>query len=252
MALRSETAFQPRTSAPDAVLRYLQDKELQPGFDWREVWQEEHALAFTVAKIMAKDVLGDVKASLEQALENGETFESWSKRISEVLASAGWAGERDVTNPETGEVATTNITAPRRLRTIWQANMRTARAAGQWDRAQRSKRLMPFFLYQLGPSEVHRPHHADKVGLILPVDDPFWEKWFPPNGWGCKCWLRQISTAEAERLGYTGAAAPNVLELVYDNPATGERSRIPQGIDPGWASNPGRARAQLLEDRLAA
>jgi uncharacterized protein with gpF-like domain len=200
---------------------------------------------------MAKDVLADVKASLEAALKTGETFESWSKRITEVLATAGWAGEREVANPATGEVAVTNLTAPRRLRTIWQSNMRTARAAGQWDRAQRTKRLMPFFLYQLGPSENHRPHHADKLGLILPVDDPFWLQWYPPNGWGCKCWLRQISAAEAERLGYRGNPAPPVREVRYENEVTGEVTMIPQGIDPGWASNPGLARQRWLEQKLS-
>lgn len=250
MSLARDASFQPRTQAPDAVRQYLEDKDLQPGFDWRDIWQEEHALAFTVAKIMAKDVLADVKESLEKALASGETFESWKAQISDVLERAGWAGEREVTDPDTGEVAVTDLTAPYRLRTIWQSNMRTARAAGQWDRAQRTKRLMPYFLYQLGASEEHRPHHAAKEGTILPIDDPFWLQWFPPNGWGCNCWLRQISAAEAERLG--GASErPAVREVIYDNPRTGQRERIPEGIDPGWASNPGLSRSRLLRERLA-
>jgi SPP1 gp7 family putative phage head morphogenesis protein len=36
--------------------------------------------------------------------------------------------------------------------------------------------------------EEHRPLHA----ITLPVSDPFWRKYFPPNGWGCRCTVVQV------------------------------------------------------------
>jgi hypothetical protein len=138
------------------------------------------------------------------------------------------------------------------LRTIYDANLRSARAAGQWERIERTQAAFPFLEYRLGPSEKHRPHHEDKAGLILPVDAPFWDEWMPPNGWGCKCWVRQVTKAEAGRRGVSDA--PQVRDQKWFNKRTGDAQLVPQGIDPGWQRNPGKLRRQaaegLLRDRL--
>ena len=36
---------------PDAALNYIKDKKLKLGFSYKDVWNEEHATAFTVAKV---------------------------------------------------------------------------------------------------------------------------------------------------------------------------------------------------------
>jgi len=145
----------------------------------------------------------------------------------------------------TGEKQLARLGSPRRLRTIYNANMRSARAAGHWADIQRGKRLQPYLLYELGPSENHRPEHVAKEGIILPVDDPFWLVWFPPNGWGCKCRVRQITRAEAERRGGV-TERPNDVMREWINSRTGEVKQIPRGIDPGWERNP----AILREDHM--
>lgn len=37
-----------------------------------------------------------------------------------------------------------------------------------------------------------RPEHAALDRVTLPPTDPFWEKYFPPNGWGCRCTVVQV------------------------------------------------------------
>jgi uncharacterized protein with gpF-like domain len=32
-----------------------------------------------------------------------------------------------------------------------------------------------------------RDEHAALHGIIKPVDDPFWESYFPPLDWNCRC-----------------------------------------------------------------
>jgi SPP1 gp7 family putative phage head morphogenesis protein len=32
-----------------------------------------------------------------------------------------------------------------------------------------------------------RPEHASLDGVTLPKDDPFWQRFYPPNGWSCRC-----------------------------------------------------------------
>lgn len=238
-----------RDPSPE-VRRYFAQKGLRPAFSWQDVWGDEHAHAFTVAKAMEVDVLTTIRGSLQDAIDNGTPYEAWARGLTPELQRLGWWGQAPMTDPDTGETRLVQVGSPRRLQTIYQANMRTARAAGQWERAQRTSAGLPYFLYGLSTAEDRRPEHEDKVGTILPIDDPFWETWFPPNGWGCKCWVRQITRREAERLGGI-SATPDVPMQPFTNRRTGEVSDIPVGIDPGWQTNPGRARSENLASFLA-
>lgn len=37
-----------------------------------------------------------------------------------------------------------------------------------------------------------RPQHAALHGVTLPPSDPFWEEFYPPNGWNCRCTVVQV------------------------------------------------------------
>jgi uncharacterized protein with gpF-like domain len=232
------------------VMAYLRHKGWAPAFSYKDVWGEEHAFAFTVAKAMEMDVLTTIREALEKALEDGVPWEKFKAELEPKLRELGWWGRKDMVDPLTGETVSARLGSPRRLRTIYWANTRSARGAGQWERAQRTKDALPYFIYELGPSERHRPHHASKAGLILPIDDPFWNSWMPQNGWGCKCRVRQITEAEAGRKGGVGTA-PAVPMREWRNSRTGEVLQVPEGIDPAWDSNPGKHRQQNLDRMLA-
>jgi len=235
------------------ALAYFRAKKLRPGFDWRDVWREEHATNFTVAKAMQHDILTDIRGALDDALSEGHTFAQFRNELTPMLQARGWWGIQSATDPVTGETRDVQLGSPRRLKTIYRANMRTARAAGQWQRAQRTKRTHPYFVYELGPSENHREEHVSWAGLMLPIDHPFWQTHYPPNGWGCKCRLRQITKREYDRLNDTGnylTEAPEITKREWLNKRTGEVLQVPRGIDPGWDTNPGLARRATAERQL--
>jgi uncharacterized protein with gpF-like domain len=239
---------------PREALDFFRAKGWEIGFDWRDVWQAEHANAFTVAKVTELDLLRDIREAVDQALADGETFAQFKKQLSPLLQKKGWWGKKDMVDPVTGETVTAQLGSPRRLKTIYRTNMRTARAAGQWERAQRTKKYRPYLVYSVGPSRVHRDLHLSWAGLILPVDHDFWKTHFPPNGWGCKCRVRQISQREADRLGGV-SEAPVIRMHKWKNKRTGDTVYVAQGIDPGWDYNPGMGRDRhldrLLDDKLS-
>ncbi len=68
-------------------------------------------------------------------------------------------------------------------------------------------------------------------GLTLPADDPWWNTHYPPNGWGCQCYVVGVSRAAGERLGGRFEPAPD------DGVEPDGR---PKGIDKGWDYMPGR------------
>lgn len=235
--------------APPEVIRYFDSRPSRPTFDWRDIAPREHAFAFTVAKTAGYDVLDDIRASVRQAVVDRVPFETFQDQLEPLLRERGWWGRRVSVDPASGTPQVVQLGSPRRLRTIYWANTRSAYAAGEWERIQRTRRFLPFLLYTLSTAERRRPEHAAKVGTVLPADHPWWNVWFPPNGWGCECGTRQIGRREAERLGYDPGNppdAPPVPTRAWLNKRTGQIEQVPVGIDPGWATNPGRARAQNL------
>lgn len=238
---------------PPEVSRFLANKGLRPSFSWADVEPEEHAVAFAVAKAGTVDVLTDIREEVQRALDEGLPFREFQNNLQPRLEKRGWWGFGEALDPRDGQRRPARLGTPRRLRTIYEANLRSARSAGQWERIQRTKAALPYLEYRLGPSERHRPHHEAKDGLVLPADHPFWSQWYPPNGWGCKCWVRQLTEAEARRRGIS--ESPPVPTREWTNSRTGEVKQVPVGIDPGWERNPGKLRQasieRLLRDKLA-
>jgi len=243
---------------PKEALAFFRAKGFKVGFDHRDVWRQEHATAFTVAKAMTMDILTAIRGSVDNALEMGMTYREYSQQLTPLLQKLGWWGKQEMIDPSTGDTVTAQLGSPRRLKTIYDANLRTARSAGQWDRGQQSKKTHPYFVYELGPSENHRPEHVAWAGIMLPVDHPWWDTHFPTNGYGCKCRVRQVSRREYDTLNNTGrylTEPPATKTMPWLNKRTGEVEQVPVGIDPGWDTNPGKigreaqAKKQLAEKK---
>ncbi|MFD2033081.1 phage minor head protein [Ancylobacter dichloromethanicus] len=164
---------------PPEVLDYFRDKKLAPRFSWLDVWGEEHAHAFTVAGVLEERTLAEFRAGIDQALANGTGFDKFKADMEKRLKPIGWWGPRGVADPEGGKAKTVDFTRPKRLQTTFWSNVRAARAAGQWDRIQRTKRALPYILYVRTTAGDPRPEHLRWAGIILPVDHPFWRTHFP-------------------------------------------------------------------------
>ena len=254
----SDAAFDfPHT--PPAVARYLESKDVKPSFDWRDFSIEEHARSFTAAKTAGFDVARDLRDALVKAQREGLDFEDFRKGVEPTLRAKGWWGKKLVADPTSGDLVEARLGSAARLRTIYVANITSAYAAGAWERAQATKRALPYLEYVISTALHKREEHLAWVGTILLVDDPWWLTHYPPNGFFCQCRTRQISAFEAEARGYDPETAPRPQDFgeeLWLNKRTGEFERTPGGIDPGWAGNAGATRQKdaldLLAGRLAA
>ncbi len=242
---------------PDAALNYIKDKKLKLGFSYKDVWNEEHATAFTVAKAMQIDVLSDIKSAVETAIKDGHSFEHFKKDLQPTLIKKGWWGRKKMTDPLTGEEVDAQLGSDRRLKTIYDTNLRSAYQKAQYDRTMESD-LHPYLMYRVGNSAHHRHQHLAWDGLILPKDDPFWDTHLPPNEYGCKCFTRAVSESKKRRYERDGIKVPpkadgfgaGVIKVrtkapaeefkTYFNERKGFIERIPKGIAPGFAWNQGK------------
>lgn len=233
----------PPTAAIAALRR--RGRVLDPSFAWQDRWQDDHAAMFTVAKSTGFDVLKDIHGALEAALSEGRTPRDFAKNLTPVLQEKGWWGRRSVLDPETGEMVSAQLGSPRRLKTIFDANMRVSYAAGHWESFEQNKAARPFLRYVAILDDRTRPEHRALHNLVLPVDHPTWNVWAPPCGWNCRCTLQSLSQRDVDRLVGEGELLtfepPQIEMREWTNRRTGEVQWIPEGIDPGWAHNPGKA-----------
>lgn len=223
----------PIVAAIEAI-RFFRAKGFAFSFAWQDVWQEEHARAFTVAKAMTRDLLETIRAAVDRAISEGETLETFRKDLRPKLEAAGWWGRKRMIDPLTARAKTVQLGSPRRLKTIFDVNLRTAYAAGRWERFERQKAAMPFLEYKSVLDGRERPEHHAWSGTILPIDDPWWDTHYPPCDWGCRCSARSYSAKMLERRGWTVTSEPVVFPPEkYLNKRTGEVSEIERGIGPG-------------------
>lgn len=248
MADEDRPAYSFGIGPPEAAASFLRDKEDRLSFSFRDVEPEEHAVAFTVAKVGQLDVLRTIREDVQRAIDEGRTLDQFRKDLEPKLRDKGWWGRGKMVDPVTGDERRVQLGSARRLRTIYRANLRSAYAAGQWERIERTRDVLPYLLYGLGPSDRHRPAHQAQAGTVRRADDPWWRWWFPPNGWGCRCHVRQVGEAEAQRRGVEPTVTPALIETT--NPRTGEIRRHPPGVDPAWAGNPGLTRRADADRRL--
>lgn len=239
---------------PAEAVAFMRQKGFKIGFDHRDVWQQEHQAAFTVAKAMQMDLLQDIRGQVDAALVDGTTFETFKAALKPNLVKRGWWGKAMMADPADGQLKEVQLGSTRRLKTIYDTNLRTAHAEGQWARIQENKATMPYLMYDHTPSAHERKEHAAWDGLVLPADDSWWQSHMPVRAWGCKCRVIQMGQRQIDRQGLKVSQAPAERYSDYTNKRTGETQRVPAGVAPEFNYPPGGRAANLdkmLADKIA-
>lgn len=213
---------------PDEAIRYFQGKGLRVTGSYADMKGDAHDQAFTVAKMMDVDMLGQVRASLDKAMSEGKSFREWAAELRPTLERGGWTAEQG--GPGSAW----------RLETIFRTNMQTAYAAGQWQQIQEQAAIAPFLLYDAVDDFRTRQQHRRWDRTVLPVTHEWWKTHYPPNGYNCRCSVIQLDAAQLASMGISPSAEPPQDGTYrWRNPRTGERHDIPDGVDPGFSRNPG-------------
>lgn len=180
---------------------------------WRDVWEESHDKAFMVAGVTNAELLSDIKALMDKAMAEGTNYKEWCKNFKEIAENRGWTTWDNYNEAKKAW----------RMRTIYETNMRTSYAAGRYKKLKEAE--VPFWIYRHSDYVSNpRPHHVALDGLCLPADDPFWETHYPPNGWGCQCY---VEGSIKQRGSFEGMK---------------KRAALVPEPDEGWAYAPGRSR----------
>ncbi len=79
----------------------------------------------------------------------------------------------------------------RYLYTEYKFAVASARMADKWKEFEKDKDDYNL-QYRTANDERVRETHKELHGITLPFSSPFWDKYFPPNGWGCRCTVVQV------------------------------------------------------------
>jgi SPP1 gp7 family putative phage head morphogenesis protein len=146
---------------------------------------EVHDRAFMVAGLAKEDVLADLKAAVGRAIAEGKTVREFQKEFDQII--------KDRWDPKGGSAW--------RARVILETNMRTAYAAGRYKQLDDMVDTHPYWQYRHGASMKPRADHLAMDGVVLRADDPWWDRNYPPNGWGCQCYVTALTEGRAMRSG---------------------------------------------------
>ena len=126
------------------------------------------------------------------------------------------------------------------LRAEYEFAAASAQMAAKWERfAEDGDRYN--LQYRTAGDDRVRPEHAALDGITLPPSDSFWESYFPPNGWRCRCDVVQVRKSkypvtphdEAMQLGEMATAA-DTKNIFRFNP--GKQQRVFPAANPYTSS----------------
>lgn len=191
------------TLPPEEIVKWFQSKGLITSWSWRDVWQDAHNRAFTVAKGMDLDVLQSIKDEVDKIFSHGLTYEQFRKDLEPTLKRLGWWGKVKASDvpgydPNSGidPDSMVQLGSPRRLRTIFTVNSSVAYNAGRWKSFMENVANMPYLQYHQLDRKTKRKAHVFFDEKIFRFDDPIWDIIAPPSDWNCGCYLTAHSESE--------------------------------------------------------
>ncbi|MCX8501939.1 MAG: phage minor head protein [Alphaproteobacteria bacterium] len=189
---------------------------------WQHEYQYDDLLCFK-----CNEALAIIYPEIVQSYTNGTTFWNFRKIIEPIFIQKGiW----DKTESDG------NIWTKQRLQNIYDLNIRVATAQRNWREIQENKKETPYLVYTAVMDGRTNEAHLAMDGICRHVDDPFWEVYYPPCGWDCRCHTMQVDAVTAREFGNKILRKPHVFETVdVINPRTGKTESIPYGLDLGWS-----------------
>lgn len=100
------------------------------------------------------------------------------------------------------------------LRAEYNSSIAQSRSASQWLEIEADKDILPFLKYRTAGDGRVRPEHAELDGITKLVGDSFWNLYYPPNGWNCRCGVIQLDEGEVtDTKGFKGDSVPDIFRF---------------------------------------
>lgn len=163
---------------PEKAIQFLESKGIRVDFDWTTAAAEAKAKAFAITGEYRIGILSALKAKLEKAAADGMTLQSFVKEL-----------DRD------------RIPQPARVATVFRTNIQSAYMAGRWKEQEATKDANPYLEYVSVMDASTTVICKDLNGKAYPIDHPVWDRFYPPNHFGCRARVEARSERDLKRRG---------------------------------------------------
>ncbi len=198
---------------------------LGPG-EFAQLSAEAKVRAFAVSGIARGDELSTVFAALQKAINQGTGFDRFKEEAAEILQRRGWTGRRAW-----------------RIDNIFRTNIQTAYSVGRYQQMMEVADARPYWQYSAVNDSRTRPTHAAMDRKVFRHDHPFWDSWYPPNGFRCRCGVITLSEDDVREHGLEIEERDPTGKLIEPvDPLTGRK--LPARLmmpDHGFKNHPGKA-----------
>lgn len=149
-------------------------------------------MATTVSFLSSIEQIETVVKSVNQVLIDGGTLNDFKKLVedNEIILSEPY------------------------LKNVFRTNIQTAYGHGRWQQQQRNKANRPYLMYVAINDSRVRPSHLALNRIIRHIDDPFWQTYYAPWDFMCRCTI--IALTEEKALKY-GITADEDLPVIAEN-----------------------------------
>ena len=135
---------------------------------------------FWIKKVTDVNVTEKIFKQMSNTLENGGTFKDWKKDVDKRLSESGLKLNEGY------------------LKTVFRTNMNHAYNAGIHLKVDKYKERYPYYRY-CGILDGREQQHTKELdGKIFKVGTPEADKYFPPNGFNCRCYTVSLTEDEVD------------------------------------------------------
>ena len=133
---------------------------------------------FWIKKITDVNVTEKIFKQMSNTLENGQTFKEWKKDVDNILSQSGLTLNEGY------------------LKTVFRTNMNHAYNAGIYMKMDKYKERYPYYQYCGTLDGREQEHTRELNGKIFKIGTPEADKYFPPNGFNCRCYTVSLTADE--------------------------------------------------------
>jgi SPP1 gp7 family putative phage head morphogenesis protein len=173
---------------PREAIDYFKRKKILPADEFYRLEVEARSGAFAIGRVYRTDVTAALQKELVDALERGRTQRDVINRLKAILQGAGHAMLGDA-----------------HLETVFRTATQMAYGVGRRIAQEEAAEYLPVWEYSAVGDDRTRPTHMALDGLQFPTNHPFWNRYYPPWDFRCRCTVIPVFDF---RKGYN-AARPN-------------------------------------------
>lgn len=133
---------------------------------------------FWIKKVTDVGVTEKIFKQMSNTLENGGTFKEWKKDVDNILSQSGLTLNEGY------------------LKTVFRTNMNHAYNAGIYMKMDKYKERYPYYQYCGTLDGREQEHTRELNGKIFKIGTSEADKYFPPNGFNCRCYTVSLTADE--------------------------------------------------------